>query len=149
MQLTRVAFVWPDLGWMGGINYFKSLFYALNAHANDQIQPVLFTGIHSDSYDLEAYAEVVRTPLLDKKSLPWLLSKGIKAITGGREILLKRLLDKHQIDVISHYNWLWKGCEIRSLTWMPDFQVMHLPECFPKQKREQTIASMSQAIGKK
>ena len=148
MPITRVAFVWPDLGWMGGINYFRSLFYALHHYADGTVEPVLFTGKDSDTYGLEAYAKVVRTPLLDKKSLPWMLSKSIKAMTGGRELLLKRLLDQHNIEVISHYNWLWKGCAIRSLAWIPDFQVLHLPECFPEQDRQATTAAMANAIKK-
>lgn len=148
MSVIRVAFIWPAIGWMGGVNYFSSLLYALHTYAEDNIKPIIFTGIHSDSYGLEAYVEVVRSPLLDKKSLSWLFSKSIKVMAGGRELLLKNLLDSHGIEVISHYNWLWKDCDIKTLSWIPDFQIMHLPAFFPEQERKQVVASITQAIQK-
>lgn len=147
-SVKRVAFVWPDLGWMGGVNYFRSLFQAIHQYGDGQVVPVLFTGKRSDTYGLEAYAEVVRTSLLDERSPAWLISKFIKAVLNGRELLLRRLLNDHQIDVISHFNWLWAGCGIPAISWIPDFQVIYLPDNYTEKERKRTLLSMKQACEK-
>ncbi len=130
MSIKRVAFVWEQIGWMGGVNYFKNLFSAINVLPNSKIKPILITGNKSDCHGLDEFVEVIRTPLLDRRSLPWIMSKIVKKILFGRNYMLFFLLKKYRIDLVSHFGDFWKGSNIPWMPWIPDFQHMHLPECF-------------------
>ena len=133
--MIRIAFVLCGLSsdWLGGINYFKNLFSAIDSLPNSNIKIVIVTGKNSNLYGLDKYAgEVIRTRILDRYSVFWLLSKSIKFVLR-REYLFYSVLLKNNIHLISHFGALWKGCSIPSLMWIPDFQHIHLKELFSKE----------------
>lgn len=133
--MRRVAF-WFDapFEYTGGLNYLRNLLHAL-ARVNDgSVQPVVFfaanlpAGIEAQFAPL---ATVVRTRLLQRKTLPWFVHKvGFRLLRAMP--LVYRLLRRHRIDLLSHAWIEFTGrapCPI--LTWVPDFQYLHLPELFP------------------
>lgn len=134
MSVIRVGYVFDQVGWLGGINYFRNLFAAIKSLPNAQIQPVVFTGMKSDVSAFDGLAEIVRTPIFDRKTLLWWINTFIIRIFPKRNILLYFLLRKNKIDVISHYGPLWKGCSLPSIGWIPDFQHLHLPQFFSKKE---------------
>lgn len=134
MSVIRVGFVLGQIGWLGGLNYFRNLFMAIQSLPDAKIQPVIFAGLKSDVTAFEGLAEIVRTPLLDRKSLPWLLSQFLWRIFPGRDYLLYWTLKKHCTNVLSHVGVLWRGCPIPTIGWIPDFQHIHLPQFFSKQE---------------
>jgi glycosyltransferase involved in cell wall biosynthesis len=126
--VIRVGFALEhDSGWLGGINYFRNLLFAIQSLPDTKIRPVVFVGMKSDVEAFEGMAEIVRSPLLDRKSAPWLLRRFLERVFPRRDYLLYWLLKKHRIDVLSHQGELWRGCSIRSIGWIPDFQHVHLP----------------------
>ena len=129
MSVIRVGFILGDVGWMGGINYYRSLLAAIQALPSVKIQPVVFVGFKSDVSQFQGYAEIIRTKTLDRYTLSWWISKLIKRAIN-RNYIIYFLLYKHNIHLVSHYDGLWKGCKIPSLGWIPDFQHIHLPEFF-------------------
>lgn len=132
--MIRVGFILSlDNGWLGGVNYFRNLFVAIQSLSDTKIHPVIFTGLKSNVIAFEGIAEIVRTPILDSKSFPWLMSGFLRGIFPRRDYLLYWILKKHCIDIVSHIGVLWRGCPIPSIYWIPDFQHIHLPSLFTEQ----------------
>jgi glycosyltransferase involved in cell wall biosynthesis len=134
MSVIRVGFVLAQVNWLGGVNYFRNLFLAIQLLPDAKIRPVVFAGLKSDVSAFEGIAEIVRTPVLDRKSLPWMLSRFADKIFPKRDYVLYQTLKKHQIDILSHFGELWRGCSIPSIGWIPDFQHVQLPHFFTQQE---------------
>lgn len=134
-SMTRVAF-WFDapIAYSGGLNYISNLLYALSLVNDQRVAPYVFFA--ADVPDaivqrFERYATVVRTRILQRKTLPWLIHKLNYKINNSM-FLVDRLLKTHQIEVLSHL-WLpYVGRrQFKIISWIPDFQYLHLPEMFP------------------
>lgn len=136
MPEIRVAFFLGQVGWLGGVNYFRNLFAAIQSVPGVKIRPVIFAGLQEDISSFEGLAEVVRTPILDRHTFAWWVSKFLIKIFPRRDYSLYLFLRKHRIDLISHYCLLWRGCAIPSIGWIPDFQHRHLPRFFDKNECE-------------
>jgi glycosyltransferase involved in cell wall biosynthesis len=144
--LIKVAF-WYDRPeeYTGGINYLKNLLYALSKQEKKEIDPYIFFGSNL-SQDTEKLflplAKVVRTSVLDRKSFLWLLNKIFLKFFGST-IIVELVVKRHQISVISHpENVYGNNRGIKIISWIPDFQFLHLPELFPRL----TIESESKRI---
>lgn len=130
-KMIKVAFFPPgNKEWMGGVNYFKNLLYALSTLENKLIEPIVFVGKCADEdvkkiYGL--YAKIVEHPILDHKSLYWFLDKIFK------HHVLESVLQKYQIDVLSHNQFL-NVRKVKVVSWIPDFQHIHLPGMFSKKE---------------
>ena len=136
---TRVAFAYHfnDGDWLGGKNYFASLFRAIRAIASADLEWVFVTGEKtSTSLPQEfPWLEVVRTPILDRLHPRW-LARQFTLRTLDTDPLLSRLLRSHAVDVLSHSGYLGHDTGIKTLPWLYDFQFMHLPEYWePKHVR--------------
>lgn len=135
--MIRVGFVLvgsPE-AWLGGLNYFRSLFGALASIEDRRIEPVLLT----DRQNAAAWSrhfpgvQCVPTSVLSRWSPPWVLRKGVQSLLG-RDLLLERRLRGLGVTCLSHSGPLGMGSTIRTLGWIPDFQHLHLPECFSRQE---------------
>ncbi|MEW6563486.1 MAG: glycosyltransferase family 1 protein [Pseudomonadota bacterium] len=130
--MIRIAFVWDrsGAGWLGGLNYFRNLLSAVSQHEHS-LQPVLFVGRTADSEWFSSFPpmEVVRTSVLDRGSVQWLIRKVVNKI-ARRDWVLNFILSSNRIGVLSHYMGLGKHSKIRSIAWYPDFQHVHYPDFF-------------------
>jgi glycosyltransferase involved in cell wall biosynthesis len=134
-QSTRVGFVLSSGDWLGGRNYLRNLFAAIRTLLGNPVIPVIFTGTSpSDGSADFPGIEIVRTPVLDRKSVPWYAQKLIAKATG-RDIILQRLLQTHGVSVLSHSFDLEGKIAVKTLGWIPDFQHIHLPEFFSAEER--------------
>ena len=64
--------------WMGGLNYFKNLLYAIKKLNNRELQVYVFVGKKTDveiKRMFQKYATVVEDSLFDRKSLKWYFMK--------------------------------------------------------------------------
>lgn len=134
MSVMRVGFVLGQVGWLGGVNYFRNLLSAIDALPGIKIHPVVFVGMKSDSSAFEGLAEIVRTPMLDRYAPQWCVRKVFGRIFPARDYFLYSLLKKNNIDLLSHFETLWKGAGIPSLGWIPDFQHVYYPQFFSKKE---------------
>jgi glycosyltransferase involved in cell wall biosynthesis len=133
----KVGFVSSVTGtaWLGGRNYFRNLFAAIGALDNPKIEIVVF----ARSNDLallrtpKSY-KIVHTKVDERWTPAWVVRRGIQTISS-RDWLLERLLGKHEISVLSHFQPLGKASAIASLGWIPDFQHLHLPDFFSAKER--------------
>jgi glycosyltransferase involved in cell wall biosynthesis len=131
--VIRVGFVFSfsDENWLGGFYYFKGLLEAILALPDRKIEPVIVTGqraVQKYLDDLPA-VEVVRSSLLDRKHLAWVM-RGAYWWVSGHDLFLERLLLQHNIAILSHAGCVGARSKIPTIGWIPDFQHLHLPEMF-------------------
>ena len=133
--MIRVAFLLGalDQGWLGGINYYRGLIYALNSLSDRRIQPVIVSGSKPSTALMEAIggAELLSTKLLDRHSARWLVAKGWRTLFGT-DPMLEGFLLKHGISVISHAPYIGRSQKLLTIGWIPDFQYKYLPNFFPQ-----------------
>ncbi len=134
--MIRVAIAIEQTGssWLGGLNYFRNLLATVKAQSDSGIEMVIVTGQHVDLHELEQYAPVIRTSLLDINGF-WRSIRKVIQKSFNRDLLLYILLRKHHINFLSHSDYLWKGKAIPAMPWIPDFQHLHLPNLFSQQER--------------
>lgn len=117
--------------WMGGLNYFKNLLFAISKLENKEIKPVVFIGKKTDKKIknmFNQYATVVEHRVFDRKSIDWFIWKvGYKLF--GKHFIFEKLLQKHGIKVLSHASIIGLK-SIKTINWIPDFQHIHLKEMF-------------------
>lgn len=152
--MIRVGFIGAvSKEWMGGLNYFKNLLFAISTLGNKEIEPIVFVGITTDE-DIKKmfrkHAQVIEHSMFDRKSIAWFFWK-ISQKLFKINFLLDRLLKKHQIDVLSHTDAIHlTSC--KTINWIPDFQHLHLPQMFSNTELEQrdqhflNLAKYSDAI---
>jgi len=141
---TRVGFALAPGDWLGGRNYLRNLFAALRALPGEPIVPVLFAGklqpgVSGDFPGIE----IVRSSILDRRSPAWIFRK-IVARATSQDIMLRRLLLRHGISIVSHSSYLdfdpGDHSTIKTIAWIADFQHFHLPEFFtPEERRLRTL----------
>lgn len=130
--MIRVGFIGTiSKEWMGGFNYFKNLLFAISTLTNKEIEPIVFLGKKTDE-DTKAmfrkHVQVIEHPMFDSKSIPHIFMR-ISQKLFKTNYLLDRLLQKHQIDILSHAD-LIKLTSCKTINWIPDFQHLHLPQMF-------------------
>ncbi len=126
----RIAFAYNfnDADWIGGRNYFASLFRSLHAVNDGSVQLVFVTGERANTTlpDEFPFLEVHRTALMDRKHPLWLVRQlGLRAF--DTDPLLARYLRQRRIDLLSHSGYLGRKPGLKTLPWLFDFQFMHLP----------------------
>jgi glycosyltransferase involved in cell wall biosynthesis len=133
--MMRIAF-WFDapIGYSGGLNYIGNLLHALSVVNRDDVQPYVFFATDVPEAVIrrfEKYATVVRTSILQRKTLPWLAHKLLYKIAGSMA-MVNLLLKRHGIELLSHAWTPYLGKRpIKVISWIPDFQYLHLPAMFP------------------
>ncbi len=126
---VAIAYNFHDRDWLGGKNYFSSLFLATRAAAGNEIELVLVTGTLTVTSLPNEFPEIetIRTQMLDRMHPLWLLRQ-LSLRKFNSDPLLARLLRHHGVDVLSHSGNLGRNSDIKTLAWLYDFQFMHLPE---------------------
>lgn len=152
--MLRIAFVVnPNQNdWLGGVNYFRNLLWAIHLNC-DRIIPVLFMGARTPNHIIKTFPpiEVVQTAALDKYS-PWWFTRGYFLKILQKDVVLEHIFAKARIDVISHRTGNPPMTSRTSIGWIPDFQHLHYPEFFElsqlqKRNREfQRLVRRSSAI---
>lgn len=125
-----IAYNFNDRDWFGGRNYFGSLLRGVRAASDDgEFQFVLVTGERTETSLPKEFPEleVVRTPLMDRRSFGWCLRQ-LQLRTRDADTLLARLLRRHGVDVLTHSMHLGASPGIKTISWLYDFQFLHLPE---------------------
>ncbi|MBB5317224.1 glycosyltransferase family 4 protein [Tunturibacter empetritectus] len=133
-EKIRIGFVLPPGHWLGGKNYLRNLFAAIQAVPDHTITPVIFTGEHhedlSDFHDIE----VVTSSMFDHKTAAR-FARRVLIKTASQDIPLWRLLKKHHISVLSHSFQTGQSKTIKTVGWIPDLQHIHLPKFFTPEER--------------
>ena len=121
--------------WMGGLNYFKNLLFAINSIEEKELEVFVFVGKKIDIKTkrmFQEYATVIEDSIFDRKSIKWFLGK-IEQKIFKTNILLENILKKHNIQILSHAA-ITKLKTIKTINWIPDFQHIHLPQMFSEKE---------------
>lgn len=134
--MIRVGFI-IDFGtqWIGGLNYFRSLFSALRELPARQVEPVIFVS-NSVSRDQESEFsgwEIVRSRILKSSSPASALRRGLRRISNI-DFMTMSLMKRNDIDVLSHYRSLGGYSSLKTIGWIPDFQHRLLPQFFSERE---------------
>jgi glycosyltransferase involved in cell wall biosynthesis len=134
--VIRVAFVIEGQSFLGSINYFRNLFSALMLLPDRKLQPLLFVGTQTSDKILGNFrhAEIVRTKLLDERTLAARVRRRLSRMCHEADPALSLLLAFHNIQVLSHFGPLWR-IGIKTIGWIPDFQHFRLPQFFSEKER--------------
>lgn len=133
--MTRVAFALAGrtVGWMASWTYYRTLLRAILADPDCGIEPVVFLAskaTHPLIYELPEL-ERHRVAMLDDRSP----RAAVRAAWRGPllcDLPLGRLLERHEIAVLSHSGHLGRYRGVPTLGWVPDLQHRHLPELFDR-----------------
>jgi len=132
-QQLPVAFAFVNDGkeWHGGLNYFRSLFLALQTLPESTIQPTAFIGAKADiaEYGFPESVKVIRDSAFDRRSHRWILNK-LATLLFGIPWVTNRVLLREGLNILSHGSPC-SNSGIKTIGWIPDFQHMHLPHFFP------------------
>lgn len=134
--MTKVAF-WFDRpqAYSGGLNYLRNLLFALSRVPERNIRPYIFFGKRVDDdvvRTFEPLATVVRTSILDRKSVAWFAHRILQTFFGSL-LMIELAIRRHGISIVSHADRVHaKRRRFRIISWIPDFQYLHLPELFPR-----------------
>lgn len=137
--MIRVGFIMAhtNSGWIGGVNYLRNLVHAIKSVSNGEVEPVMLVPPSTPDHLLEGFrqAEIIRTRLIDRAC--WWRPAAFRELIAklvGRDILMERLLKRSSISLLSHSGHLGPHGRIPTISWLPDFQHLRLPEFFPKQE---------------
>jgi len=133
MLRVAIPYIFNDEDWLGGRNYFANLIRAIRLVAADRVELTLVTGrrIRTTLPDEFVDLRVLRTSLFDRKSPAWWV-RTLDMRLLNRDLLLTTYLKRHRIDVFSHCMHLGPRSGIVTLSWLYDFQFLHLPELWTK-----------------
>ncbi len=131
--MKKIGFILPTKEWMGGLNYYKNLLYALSLLDDKNLNLVVFIGVKTDvdiKQIFSQYAQLVEHPMFDLNSFYWYTNKILYQLFDSN-YFLNNFLKKNSVDILSHYDMAgFKHC--KSISWIPDFQHYYLPEMFSK-----------------
>lgn len=140
----RVGFIFPlDKSWLGGVNYYRNLWFAIAELPESRICPVVFIGTDHNLSNFPNL-EVVRSKIFNRKSIYWFIWK-ISQKFFHKDFVLEGLLLKNNIDVLSHYNFLGRTNKIQTIGWIPDFQHRRMPQLFSKKELERRNKEFAKA----
>ena len=146
--MIRVGFIGAvSKEWMGGLNYFNNLLFALNQIGKKELEIFVFVGKKTDieiKRMFQKYAIVIEDSIFDIKSLKWLLMK-IEQKIFKTNFILSSLLKKFNIQVLSHASIVNLN-GIKTINWIPDFQHIHLPQMFSSEEIKRRDESFMKII---
>jgi glycosyltransferase involved in cell wall biosynthesis len=132
--MIRVGFLLNNVSWMGGVNYYKNLFFALAKYQSENIQVIVFVGHSTKEKEIyEKYAEVIKERFFDFNSLKNIYGRICNKLFRDKDWYLRKIIKKHRINVLSHSPFAeMKG--VKTIPWIEDFQHIHLPEFFTEEE---------------
>lgn len=121
---------------LGGVNYYRNLLNAVHTLPDRQIQPILLVGERGDGGILAGFPpiEVIRSGWFDRLTPRWVVRK-LWQQAFASDPFLERFLRSHQIDILSHSDFLGKRAKVPAICWIPDFQHRQLPQYFKRTER--------------
>jgi glycosyltransferase involved in cell wall biosynthesis len=140
----RIAFQYVGgEGWIAGISFLESLFLALRSLGTESPYLALVINENTPEQDyrtLLPYVDQILTvpanPLLRYRMVRWFRKRILNNWRFGELCFLSDVLKKHNIDCFFSIAWeLWTHLSVPHITWIYDFQHVHLPDMFTPAER--------------
>lgn len=129
--------------WMGGVNYFKNLFLAMQMLDNPKLVPYIKKPGDNCADFLLKYVKLL--PSSANKNWHYHLRKVLTILCGRKFNKQDYFMKKAGVDIISHF-WGEVPEHTPTIAWIPDFQHLHLPHMFDDKEianRNQTFMNMA------
>jgi glycosyltransferase involved in cell wall biosynthesis len=123
----------PTENWLGGVNYYRNLFYAVRA-TNEPVELVVFTGVDPAERifnEMRELVTIVHVPWL-KQQQPIKMIRKIQTSIWPSDWFVSRLMKAHTITTLSHGLFLARVSGVATIGWMQDFQHCHYPHFFTR-----------------
>lgn len=138
MNRIRVAFLMNrnDSGWMGGLNYLTNLLASIAALPDRRIETVLLVqpGADGDIGKRFPVDEVIRTSTAMPRGLLRMAGMATQRLLD-RNLATEWLARTYKIDLLSHTVPAGGRSPVKTLSWIPDFQHIRLPDFFSGEER--------------
>ena len=121
--------------WIGGVNYYTSLFDSLATHAPALVECIALVPYDCPAEIVSRYARsatVVPLRLLARDSFSGVVFRVLKRLGLAST---KNYLKRFQLDLVSHLGE-FEELGLPSIAWIPDFQHWALPKLFPTSNRK-------------
>ena len=131
----RVSFGLTDAykGWTGGLHYLKNLLYAIDSVSSSDVDPVLFTGCHASVEGVDLLRPYLKEIIQDNYFNKWTfrsISGELSRRVLNRDVIAEALYGSHDIDVVFCMGRYGLNFQFPVVSWIPDFQHVHMPEMF-------------------
>jgi hypothetical protein len=131
--MIKVAFVinFFPLSWLGGFNVIKNLIKSVLLNKPDNIQIILFVNRnipHQLISDLNI--KIIKTDFFKNISLVEKVVNKLKILIFGKSKKYDDFFLSHKIDLVSHFIPLGRNSEIKSFSWITDFQELYYKRYF-------------------
>jgi glycosyltransferase involved in cell wall biosynthesis len=146
----RIAFQMPGDGqWVGGDIYLQNLFHALTRTATEKLElcviPTPGQTIKDEYARLLGINKIITHDVMPKWGPAWVLNAAHKRFRltdqfGGKSLI------RNGVDVFFGSIVLFKYSGIGTLSWLPDFQHVHLPDMFTDEERRSRDEEYLQSI---
>jgi len=129
--VKKIAFnLLGDSNWQAGFIYMTNLLRALQVTERNEVRLLLLGAL--DTYVPEELKnlidETLVRPSYNRWTAAWFIDRMSKKLLH-RDLLLDRFLRQHQVSVVA-FDDPPRSSRIPSLSWLPDFQHVHLSEMF-------------------
>ncbi len=141
MQQTQLKIAFHRAGGESctfGPIYLRNLFYALRQLDRRELTLSLLASI--DEEDAQHYARSLKADEVILYTMPkhltplWAIN-GITKRLLSRNMAIERVLREHQVTTVFGFMLVHKYRRIPTLSWLPDFQHLHLPKMFSEMER--------------
>jgi len=123
--------------WQGGISHLGVFLQALNQHYSGKVTVCLLVPEdRSPTLDglRETADEIVPIRAFRRWTIPWVMDRAIKQALS-RDWLNSELLRRHKIDAVFGLCMPYRYRDIPTLSWVYDFQHVHMPQMFHRRER--------------
>lgn len=130
----RVAFTLiGNKEWTGGSHYLRNLLRALHELPDSSVESILFVGDDASQKEIDALSPYLTKIVRDGCFTKWAPSWGIRQVlrrTIDNDVIAKRLFNRYNIEVVFHSGLFGTRFPLPCVSWIADFQHLHLPEMF-------------------
>jgi hypothetical protein len=131
--MIRIAFVinFNVIDWLGGYNVIKNLILSINLNNPKNLQIFVFIKeSESEKYFRDLNVNIIRTNFFSNISLARRVYSKLQILILGKSKFFEDFFLKYKINLVSHYMPLGRNSEIKSFSWITDFQHLYYPQYF-------------------
>jgi hypothetical protein len=131
--MIRIAFIinFNVVDWLGGYNVIKNLILSINLNTPKNLQIFVFIKeSESEKYFRDLNVNIIRTNFFSNISLARRVYSKLQILILGKSKFFEDFFLKYKINLVSHYMPLGRNSEIKSFSWITDFQHLYYPQYF-------------------
>ena len=147
--MIRIGFRYVDSRvWLGGYNYLKNLCKVIKRYKSDSLQPIVFCGVDPPAHERDEFQQLLGADFVDAPEMHHekIRQRTPRTLLLGRDRPASEVFAGHDIDLVFENNeFFGRSFEFPTISWIADFQHLHLRHLFsPWQRLRREIGFRSQ-----